>query len=134
MAANIDAFLFLLFFLFDRCKDVTFATPQCVNNLPKTSNSMGKVIATKYLKKNRQASGGRCAEPPSTPPQIKWLVTHPETLFHTLFITHCSHEQLSNQNCGKEEKPRICEKDTIKRRKEGTMKENNRRMVNAGGQ
>jgi hypothetical protein len=33
-------------------------------------------------------------------------------------ITHCSHEQLSNQNCGKEEKPRICEKDTIERRKE----------------
>jgi len=43
-------------------------------------------------------------------------------------ITHCSQEQLSNQNCGKEEKPRICEKDTIKRRKEGTMREN-RAMV-----
>jgi len=47
-------------------------------------------------------------------------------------ITHCSHEQLSNQNCGKEEKPRICEKDTIERRKEGTMKEN-RAMVNVWG-
>jgi hypothetical protein len=52
----------------ERKRQMTFATPQCVHNLPQTSNSMGKVIATKYLKKNRQASGGRCAVPlPITP-------------------------------------------------------------------
>jgi hypothetical protein len=31
-------------------------------------------------------------------------------------------------------KPRFCEKDTVKRRKERTMRTNNRRMVNPGGQ
>jgi hypothetical protein len=30
---------------------MTFETPQGVHNLSQTSNSIGKVIATKYLKK-----------------------------------------------------------------------------------
>jgi hypothetical protein len=53
----------------------TFGASKCVHNLPQTSYSIGKLIATKYLKKKirprRRASGVRCAEPSLTPPQIK---------------------------------------------------------------
>ena len=45
-------------------------------------------------------------------------------------ITHRPHEHLSNQNCGKEEKPHICEKDTIKTKKGQNDERKQQRMVN----
>jgi hypothetical protein len=57
--------------LTDRCIVMTFGTPQCVHNLPQTSNSIGKVIATKYLKKKNRL----CRRPPVVPLPITPSIT-----------------------------------------------------------
>jgi hypothetical protein len=65
---------------------MTFATPQCVHNLPQTSNSqaIGKVIAAKYLQKKNSAAPQASGGAPPNNPLNNWWTTPPGSLFHTL--------------------------------------------------